>query len=585
MVPTPLFVDSLTVMAVTAMVLLGGFLLRFRGEPVANAFVFSALSLTVYSVVMLLPGTFGLPAGSAVPGWPLIELLQFAAGGTATVLFYIYVRLYTGHSQYGNRRKVASHLVPVGAALAVLILLPLARGSLPEIAIAVTPVVAVALYAYVTALLLLGLYLLARLAQRYDEMSPGHVASVCLGMGAPYVAIVASSLTEPTESGGTVSVLPVDVSFVGFLVTGVAFAYAVRTYPLFRPLPGSEYIARDEVIENLADGILILDRDERIIDTNETAADICRDASETVIGRRLPAVFDDLSRVPTESVRRITVQTPDGPRQFEVTTTPIQKGERRLAGKTVRLRDITEQQTREQQLEVLTRVLRHNLRNDIDTALAYTNEIEDSATRAQLRSTLQGLLEMSDKARDVEDVLSKANESPSVVELTEVVSAVVGRVDDDCQIDVSTPESVSVFAHRELLERLLFELVENGIEHNDSPAPAVEIDVTTADDTVEIRVRDNGSGIPDHESSVIESGAETKLHHGTGLGLWLANWIAESLGGELLFPDEASGGAVVVCLYSALVERTEPASTAASDSSTISSDSLPDEQSVTSPSK
>jgi signal transduction histidine kinase len=161
---------------------------------------------------------------------------------------------------------------------------------------------------------------------------------------------------------------------------------------------------------------------------------------------------------------------------------------------------------------------------------------------------------MGDKARDVEDVLTKANESRSRVDLAELLSTVTHRVQAEYEtatIDVSHPETVSILSHRQLLERLLTELLENGIEHNDSESPHVTAAVELrSEDSIEIEIADNGSGIPDHERQVIESGAETDLAHGSGLGLWLANWIAEALGGELSFPTERSGGVVVVRLSS-----------------------------------
>ncbi|WP_336328655.1 ATP-binding protein [Halovenus sp. HT40] len=554
MTALPVALDLSRIVTALLVVLVAGYAARYRGSPVADAFLWSLLSLSLWAVFLLVPGTFLLPSGPSVWGWTLVELSRVATSLIAPVLFYVYVRLYTGHNRYTERRKIGILLAPLGGAILLVASVLFARDLLPSVVLGVIPATIVLVYLYVTALLLLAVYLLVRLSQRYREVSTAQVASLAVGVVAPYVFVFVNSLTEPTEGGTTVSLLPVDTSFVGFLIAAVAVTYAIRSYPLFRPLPGAEYIAREEVIENLADGIVILDRDERIIDLNATALRIAQHADDSPIGRPIASVFENLSRLPPGSVRRVDLQTPDGPRQFEVTATPIQTGEDGSAGTTVRFRDITERKTREQQLQVLTRVLRHNLRNDLDTALAYTNEIADPEIRARLRSQVEGLLAMGEKARDVEAVLSKANESRSVIALDDLIQTVAERVEGEYEgVDIECPDdvSVSIRSHRELLDRLLTELIENGIEHNDDPSPRITIAVESpTEDTVEIEIADNGPGIPDHERQVIESGGETQLAHGAGLGLWLSNWIAESLGGELLFPSDRPGGVVVVRLQS-----------------------------------
>lgn len=70
------------------------------------------------------------------------------------------------------------------------------------------------------------------------------------------------------------------------------------------------------------------------------------------------------------------------------------------------------------------------------------------------------------------------------------------------------------------------------------------------DSSVTIRIADDGPGIPVHEQTAILSGPETPLEHGSGVGLWLANWIAESLDSELAFNQrEPTDTTVTVTLW------------------------------------
>ena len=101
--------------------------------------------------------------------------------------------------------------------------------------------------------------------------------------------------------------------------------------------------------------------------------------------------------------------------------------------------------------------------------------------------------------------------------------------------------------------RDIAELVENAVEHADDPArvhvsaapagDAVEHSSTspgshTRQDAVEIRVADEGPGIPTPEwETVVGDSDITQLSHGTGLGLWLVRWIVATADGEIRLGD------------------------------------------------
>ena len=550
-------IEILRVVAAAGMVALTTAVFRHRGDPVADSFLWTLLAMSVWALLAVLPGALGLRSTPSGVVGVLIGTGTVTAGAVAALCSYVYIRRYTGHSEYNRLRRIGVLFGPVLGGLAVITATELwivTAGSVPSFFDGLLQILLILLVLYVTAVFFLGLYLLGRLGRRYKQVSYAQVAVVSAGLLAPYVAGIASSLTQPAAEGGTVSLLPLDILFAGFLVTTTTVTYALQTYPLFTPYPGAEYIARDEVIENLQEGILILDQQNRLIDMNPAAAQLTEQTASEALNRPVWAVLDGLSQLPAGESRHVELQTPTGPRQFEIRTSRIRDGDDGQLGTTVRLRDVTERQTREQQLEVLTRVLRHNLRNDLDIALAYANEIEDPEIRTHVRSKLQKLVQIGNKARDVESVLATANDPWSSVDLAAVVRTVAGRFRaeyDDCEIVVTAPDKLVLISHQHLLDRLLSELIENGIEHNNQSPPCVEITVATSDDdgsAVQIKIEDNGPGIPDHERTVIRDGAETPLNHGTGIGLWIANWITGSLGGELSFPTDDAGGTVLIRL-------------------------------------
>ncbi|MFC7188374.1 ATP-binding protein, partial [Halorubrum yunnanense] len=46
-------------------------------------------------------------------------------------------------------------------------------------------------------------------------------------------------------------------------------------------------------------------------------------------------------------------------------------------------------------------------------------------------------------------------------------------------------------------------------------------------------VRDDGPGMPEMEADILETGEETPLNHGGGLGLWMVRMIVTQAGGDV----------------------------------------------------
>ncbi|OYR82678.1 hypothetical protein DJ71_11565, partial [Halorubrum sp. E3] len=57
-----------------------------------------------------------------------------------------------------------------------------------------------------------------------------------------------------------------------------------------------------------------------------------------------------------------------------------------------------------------------------------------------------------------------------------------------------------------------------------------------------LTVEDDGPGIPDHEVDAVESGRETALEHGSGLGLWVVAWGAAAVGADVEYADREPRG-------------------------------------------
>ena len=214
---------------------------------------------------------------------------------------------------------------------------------------------------------------------------------------------------------------------------------------------------------------------------------------------------------------------------------------------------------REQRLQVFNRILRHNLRNDLNVVLGHAENLGEDFPGAReeadiIRRKARELIDISEKAREVGKTLESDDRSTGTIDVTDCVErtcAEFRQTYPDAELTANLPDETTVYADK-TLDAAIGEVVENAIEHNDRERPTVGVSVSAAgDEWVELTVTDDGPGIPKEERSVLAEGEETALHHGSGLGLWLANWIVGKFGGELTFADTNDGATVALRLQRA----------------------------------
>jgi signal transduction histidine kinase len=103
-----------------------------------------------------------------------------------------------------------------------------------------------------------------------------------------------------------------------------------------------------------------------------------------------------------------------------------------------------------------------------------------------------------------------------------------------------------VVADHDKLAQVFINLISNGIKHNTSPKPEVVVSSRTVGGLYEVRIADNGSGVPESDRERIFakfSRGITTRRTGAGLGLAISRHIIEQLGGSLLVGESTLGGA------------------------------------------
>ncbi|MDH5019721.1 MEDS domain-containing protein [Halobacterium rubrum] len=205
-------------------------------------------------------------------------------------------------------------------------------------------------------------------------------------------------------------------------------------------------------------------------------------------------------------------------------------------------RDVDE---REQRLGIVNRVLRHNIRNDLNLVkgtLELLGETESlSAESSQQLATAieaaESVVQIAEKTRHIQQTTGDpAVEPQNLGPLVETAIDEVTGEHPTADVQFSGVDGVTVLADENLTVALR-EAVENGVVHQDAASPTVLVSVSTpSEDTARIEIRNEGA-IPDVERYTLEKGKETPLAHSSGLGLWLIKWIVENAHGSIEFPD------------------------------------------------
>ena len=341
--------------------------------------------------------------------------------------------------------------------------------------------------------------------------------------------------------------------------------YAFFSRDMFEMVPAARRIADRAAIDNLGTAVVIVDTGERIIERNDEAARVLGLPAGTALGGQLSEYAPDVN--PTESGGTVT-RTVDGQeRTYAVTTAPLEAAGGTSVGNSIVFQDITAERRREQRLAVLNRVLRHNLRNDLNVVQGYLDIATDRVDDADLRGMLEtatrktaGVIELGEKARSIENAMGDGADGTASVAVRPLLRDIRDdlRAGADAEVRIEAPGELSVRTDPSVLAVVLENLVENAVEHTDTDAPVVTVRVGTDEAGVTIEVEDDGPGVPDHELDVLDATEETALEHGSGLGLWIVKWGVASLGGTVAFDVSDAGTVARVTLPDAPVTATDP---------------------------
>jgi len=399
-------------------------------------------------------------------------------------------------------------------------------------------VVATLVFLYVISLAVAGTYLLIQKSYSYSYIPAGQ--GISLGI----VPVLTISIWNLVGTQDTTTVGVAAAYAAGAVVAAVGVGAARRQYGLFDSAPSIGTLGQRALTRETDDLMFVVDDSDYVVTINETAVEKLPTTRETVIGSPLRTVLDHDGQQ-LRAAETVTVQTNEGGRQYDPQVSQVTDHHGNEIGATLSLRDVTERKLREQRLAVLNRVLRHNLRNEIDVLKSHAEMLDqDQAAVAPILESADAVASLGQQARRIDQYVSGSTDD-TTVDLEETILSVLDTVGaDDATVDVSvdTPSPATLSTNRTAVVGALESVLDNAVRY---AASTVRVTVEPRPGGFCLRITDDGPGIPEAELESLDAGTESPLQHTTGLGLWQLKWAVRALNGDLSF-DTADGTTVEI---------------------------------------
>ncbi len=404
---------------------------------------------------------------------------------------------------------------------------------------------------------------------------------------------------ELRTDGGTSQLRP-HPSGVELILDDAQFIVTTEPVPVDTAVEGQLLVFRDvtsrrdqelelqAVIEHTSDVVMIVEPDGHISYASPSAETELEYTQLELVGQAVTELFhtDDTEAISadieavtgTDEVVHAQYRLQTGSDDWRMVETTIRGSESTPTtdGVIVTTRDITDRYRHQQRRRVMNRVLRHDLRNDMNVVVGHAeilvDRLEDDSVRhaETIEQKSSNLVDLGEKVRKIDQRLHGRDREFKRIELTHVIRDEVQSLHEtypDASIRTRL-EDVSIWGDT-LIRTAVANLIENAIEHNDRATPEVEVVAGYCEESgrIELTVSDNGSGIPEAERRVITAGVETPLEHISGLGLWLVKWIVEGMDGELTIETKESHGSIVTLSFPPIEEAIKNAEENLSSSS------------------
>jgi PAS domain S-box-containing protein len=404
-----------------------------------------------------------------------------------------------------------------------------------------------------------------------------------------------------------------DLTPFAFTLAGLLWAWGLFHFQLLDIVP----VARDAVIESMSDAVLVIDGDNRIVDLNPAAAAVLRRPAAEVIGQpavtilaERPDLIERYHNIAEAQTEITSIYDPQ--RFFDLRISPIYDRHRRVTGRLIVLRDISERKQIEaalyqakEQAEIASKSkstflanMSHELRTPLTSIIGYSDLLKVmaesrgydeivpdleriGAAGGHLLALINDILDLSKIEAGRLDLFLEHFNLPALVNY--VATTVRPLVEQNHNtLEVDCPEDVgSMYADLTRVRQVLFNLLSNAAKFTNGGAitlqvsrqPAVAQRVPgqqpvaeptasrplPAGDWVVFEIADTGIGMTKEQLDGLfkefmqADASTTRKYGGTGLGLALSQRFCKMMGGKITATSRLGQGSTFTVRLPAVV--------------------------------
>jgi PAS domain S-box-containing protein len=392
------------------------------------------------------------------------------------------------------------------------------------------------------------------------------------------VAVLAPWLGNILYFSGLNPLPYLDLTPFAFTITVVFLTWAIIGFRLVGLAP----IARDLVVDEMKDGMIVIDAQGLLVDINPAAGRMIGTSASQAVGRPLAATLAawpelvERYRNVTDTLEEIPV---DDERWVELQISPLRDKRKKFLGRVIVLRDIT---------------ARKQIENALSLALAQTREASRLKSHLlarvshELRTPLGGILGFAELLQI--DSFGELNPKQAefvqeIVESSHYLGGIIDELLDQAQLDAETlilqnarvsveplfqklnarfsglaaakgltfairvaPDfPKAIYADERRLEQVFVNLLDNAVKFTDQGRVDLSIDLADATRWT-FSVADTGRGVSAEAAEYIfdafrqVDNAITSRNRGTGLGLSITKQLVELMQGQIRIESQPGQG-------------------------------------------
>jgi PAS domain S-box-containing protein len=321
----------------------------------------------------------------------------------------------------------------------------------------------------------------------------------------------------------------------------------------------------DAILANIADGIVAVDREGTVVLWNAAAEHITGVPQSDAVGRTVPEVLQRTFEADPErgpGARLLSIPRAGDEVWLSLSEAVMRDPAGAVAGRIFAFRDISADRMVEEVKSDFVAAVSHELRTPLTSIYGFAETLlrQDVLFGEEERRTfLRYIASESERLTGIVDQLLNVARldagdlqvEPERIDVGSIVSEVLGTVEgagavNGQRFEVDLPEEpLAAEADREKVRQVFSILVENALKFSPRGG-TVTVGARRKEDTVEVRVVDEGIGIPQAEQQRIFRKfyrAESTTRDGvagTGLGLFIAKELVTAMGGRI-WVDSAEG--------------------------------------------